>query len=103
MAMNINGLTSGQTGTSKTRQNDGASEVGSPTTQKSGTESASESDVVQLSDRARILKSAGDTISQMPEIDQEKVDRIRSAIAGGDYKIDHEKLAAAFRRFESEL
>ena len=103
MAMNINGLTSGQTGTAKTRQNDGAGDVGTPAAQKSGTESASDSDVVQLSDRARILKTAGDTISQMPEIDQEKVDRIRSAIEGGDYKIDHEKLAAAFRRFESEL
>lgn len=103
MAMNINGLTPGQTGTAKTRQNDGAGDVGTPAAQKSGTETASESDVVQLSDRARILKTAGDSISQMPDIDQEKVDRIRSAIEGGDYKIDHEKLAAAFRRFESEL
>lgn len=103
MAMNINGLTPGQTGTSKARQNDAGAEVSAKEPQKGGTESASDSDVVQLSDRARVLKSAGETVSKMPEVDQEKVDRIRSAIESGDYKIDHEKLAAAFRRFESEL
>lgn len=103
MAMNINGLTPGQPGAVKTRQNEAGGAVEKQQPQKDGTEPAKDSDVVQLSDRARVLKTAGETVQQMPEVDQEKVDRIRSAIESGDYKIDYDKLAAAFRRFESEL
>lgn len=101
MPININGPTSTQVDPSKTRQ----STVSSIGAEKSGngTKPASSDDVVQLSDRARVMKAAESRVQQMPDIDQDKVDRIRSAITNGEYKIDYDKLADAFRRFESGL
>lgn len=102
MAMNINGLPPGQSGTTKARQNESAEEVKKAPDQ-TGTETASKDDVVELSDRAQVLRSVSSKVQNLPDIDQEKVDRIRNAIQNGDYKIDYDKLAAAFRRFESGL
>lgn len=106
MAINLNGLSTGQTGSAKSRESDNAA-----TTSKAGTNSAanktdnskSTDDVVKLSDRAEVLRTVNNKVQQLPDIDQEKVDRIRTAIQNGDYSIDYNKLAAAFRRFESGL
>ncbi len=102
MAININGPTPNQVGTNKTQKNVGNESVGKANN-GNGTETASSEDVVELSDRARILKAVESRVHQMPDIDQEKVDRIRNAISNGEYKIDYDKLAAAFRRFETGL
>lgn len=108
MAINLNGLTSGQTGSAKSREADTAQ-----TSKKAGTERAEANnksdsgknadDVVKLSDRAEVLRTVNSKVQQLPDIDQEKVDSIRNAIQNGDYSIDYNKLAAAFRRFESGL
>jgi len=102
MAININGPSPTQVGANKSHKNDSAENVG---VQKSGngTENASSEDSVELSDRARVLKAVENRVSQLPDIDQDKVDSIRNAISNGEYKIDYDKLAAAFRRFETEL
>jgi negative regulator of flagellin synthesis FlgM len=102
MAININGPTQNQVGANKTQKNNGSNEA---TDLKSGngTKTASKDDVVEVSDRARVLKAVESRVSQMPDIDQDKVDRIRNAISNGEYKIDYDKLAAAFRRFENGL
>lgn len=102
MAININGPTQNQVSANKAQKN---AETSASTGTKSGngTETASNEDVVEVSDRARILKAVESRVSQMPDIDQEKVDRIRNAISNGEYKIDYDKLAAAFRRFETGL
>lgn len=102
MPININGPTPTQVDPSKTRQSQNSNGVAS---QKSGngTESASSEDVVQLSDKARVMKAVETRIQSMPDVDQDKVDRIRNALSNGEYKIDFDKLADAFRRFESGL
>lgn len=102
MAININGPTSIQVNANKTQKNSGSDGLeGAKST--TGTEDAKSEDVVNVSDRAQVLKAVEDRIHQMPDIDQEKVDRIRNAITNGEYKIDYDKLAAAFRRFETGL
>lgn len=103
MAININGPSNTQVNAEKTQKNNASN---APASQKSGngTETANKSDdVVELSDRARVLKAVESRVNQMPDIDQDKVDRIRNAISNGEYKIDYDKLAAAFRRFETGL
>ncbi|MHA7879488.1 MAG: flagellar biosynthesis anti-sigma factor FlgM [Saccharospirillum sp.] len=103
MAINLNGVPPGQSGNAgKARQNEAGGAVATPTA-KAGTETAKQDDVVELSDRAQILRTVSSRVQQMPDVDQEKVERIKTAIANGDYKIDYDKLAAAFRRFESGL
>jgi negative regulator of flagellin synthesis FlgM len=106
MAINLNGLSTGQTGSAKSRESDS-----SQATNKAGTERAADKkdnskntdDVVKLSDRAEVLRTVNNKVQQLPDVDQEKVDSIRTAIQNGDYTIDYNKLAAAFRRFESGL
>lgn len=56
-------------------------------------DSASESESVSLSKEALSLKKLEDTIAQAPVIDQDKVARLKAAIADGSYKIDTERLA----------
>ena len=102
MAININGPTPNQVGANKTQKNS-ANEVTGAAKSGNGMETASTEDVVELSDRARVLKAVESRVHQMPDIDREKVDRIRNAISNGEYKIDYYKLAAAFRRFENGL
>lgn len=103
MAINLNGVSPGQSGnTGKARQNEASGNITSPS-DKAGTDTAGKDDVVELSDRAKVLKTVSSRVQQMPDVDQEKIERIKTAIANGDYKIDYDKLAAAFRRFESGL
>jgi negative regulator of flagellin synthesis FlgM len=102
MAININGPTQNQVGANKTQKNTGGPE-GVNAKSGNGTETAYKDDVVEVSDRARVLKAVESRVNQMPDIDQDKVDRIRNAISNGEYKIDYDKLAAAFRRFENGL
>jgi len=102
MPINVNGPSSNQLGTTKSQNND-AAESAMATKSGNGTKNASTEDVVELSDRSRVLKAVESRVHQMPDIDQAKVDRIRDAITNGEYKIDYDKLAAAFRRFETGL
>ena len=102
MVININGPSTNQVGTNKSQKNGGSAPV-EPAKSGNGTENATSEDKVQLSDRARVLKAVESRVQNMPDIDQEKVDRIRNAISNGEYKIDYDKLAAAFRRFETGL
>ncbi|MEJ2044391.1 MAG: flagellar biosynthesis anti-sigma factor FlgM [Reinekea sp.] len=102
LPINIHGPTANQVNTGKSQKNDNTGEVNTAKT-SSGTESAGKDDVVEVSDRGQVLKAVEDRVLKMPDIDQEKVDRIRNAITNGEYKIDYDKLAAAFRRFETGL
>ncbi|EAR09434.1 flagellar biosynthesis anti-sigma factor FlgM [Reinekea blandensis] len=103
MPININGPTNTQVNANKTQKNADAESLANAKS-GNGTESAKQSDdVVELSDRARVLKAVESRVNQMPDIDQDKVDRIRNAISNGEYQIDYDKLAAAFRRFETGL
>lgn len=102
MAINITGPGNTQVGANKTQKNEEASTaVGAKS--GNGTVNAKSDDMVELSDRAQVLKAVETRIQSMPDIDQAKVDRIRNAITNGEYNIDYDKLAAAFRRFESGL
>lgn len=102
MAININDLTSSLVGSNKSQKNSSANRTDNANGQN-GTDNAGNEDRVELSDQARVLKAAESRIQDLPDIDQAKVDRIRNAITNGEYEIDYDKLAAAFRRFESEL
>lgn len=102
MAISINGPTGNQVGANKAQKSTETAKT-ADIKPNSGTDTASTEDVVELSDRARVLKAVETRIQQMPDIDQDKVDRIRNAISNGEYQIDYDKLAAAFRRFENGL
>ena len=60
-------------------------------------------DTVELSDTARALKAAAAQIANTPDVDSEKVARIKAAIDNGSYTIDAERVAGKMIDFESQM
>jgi len=61
------------------------------------------SDSVSITSQAQQLQSTQVKMADIPEIDMEKVEQIKLAIAEGRYKIDPEQLATNIAIFENEL
>lgn len=50
-------------------------------------------DRVQISDQAREMQAARQAVAQMPDVDEEKVARIKARIQQGTYKVDGRQVA----------
>ncbi|MBM4285604.1 MAG: flagellar biosynthesis anti-sigma factor FlgM [Deltaproteobacteria bacterium] len=50
-------------------------------------------DVIELSDKARLMQKAGQAIAEAPEIRPEKVLRLQDAVQQGAYQVDPQKVA----------
>ncbi|AQS38926.1 anti-sigma-28 factor, FlgM family [Shewanella psychrophila] len=61
------------------------------------------SDSVSLTAQAQKLQSTQAKMTDIPEINEQKVQEIKLAIAEGRYKIDPEKLATNIAQFENDL
>lgn len=59
-------------------------------------------DQVSFSSQARDLKQLESDLKRLPEVDQDRVAKIKAALADGSYKIDNEKLAGKLLGFEEE-
>lgn len=51
-------------------------------------------DRVQLSDRARELLDAQRKVKQMPDVDEDKVAKIKAQLKEGTYRVDSQRTAA---------
>ena len=58
-------------------------------------------DTVRLSGTAQTLQSQQSKINDLPNVDMDKVEQIKAAIAAGDYKIDTQKLASNMASMDS--
>lgn len=58
-------------------------------------------DTVELSDTARALKAADEQIANTPDIDSEKVARLKAAIEDGSYQVDAERVAGKMLDFDN--
>ena len=63
----------------------------------------SSEDQVNLSASSKSIQQAEAKIRSMSEIDDATVERIRTALEKGEYKIDYEKLAGKMLAFEDKL
>ena len=58
-------------------------------------------DTVKLSGTAQTLHSQQSKINNLPDVDMDKVEQIKNAIAAGEYKIDTQKLASNMSSMDS--
>ena len=58
-------------------------------------------DTVQLSGAAQVLKDQEMKISSLPDVDMDKIERIKQQIAAGEYKIDTQKLAGNMQNIDA--
>ncbi|EWC41019.1 flagellar biosynthesis anti-sigma factor FlgM [Pseudomonas stutzeri] len=63
---------------------------------------ASSSDTVQLSPEAQRLQQAADKLNEQPAVDQERVAKLRQAVADGSYQVDSARVAAKLLAFETQ-
>ena len=66
-------------------------------------ESATFTDQVKLSASSKSIQQIEAEVKEMPDIDDATVERIRSSIEKGEYKIDYQKLAGKMLDFEENL
>lgn len=64
---------------------------------------ASRTDTLEITAQAQRLREGEAKLRDLPEIDQERVDRIRAAIADGSYRIDASRIASKMARFDAAL
>lgn len=99
--MNINNLTNGLGGSSKTRDAEKPSADQAP----KNTESAQSSgdDKVHLSAQSKSIQQIESEVASLPDIDEATISRIQNALANNEYNIDYEQLAGKIINFESNL
>lgn len=102
MAININNLpNAGQVKSDKVDQNIQRQQT---TVQQNATQNAAQKqDSVSITPQAQQFAKLTDKASNSSGIDQEKVDKIKQAIAEGKYKVNVEQLARRIVQFEGEL
>lgn len=103
--MNINKLTGGIDNSSRPRKETGATtpSQAAGAYEQTANASSSYSDRVKLSASSKSIQQIEAEISNMPEVNDATVERIRNAISNGEYKIDYEKLAGKMLDFEGRL
>lgn len=57
---------------------------------------------VQLSPEAQRLQQASEKLGEQPAVDQERVAKLRQAIADGSYQVDSQRVAAKLLAFETQ-
>ncbi|WP_028294527.1 flagellar biosynthesis anti-sigma factor FlgM [Oceanobacter kriegii] len=103
--MNINKLTGGVDNSTRStaRSNDATDATSADSAKQAGSSDSGYSDQVKLSASGKTIQQIEAEISSMPEVNDATVERIRSAIDSGEYKIDYDRLAGKMLDFEGGL
>lgn len=60
-------------------------------------------DTVNLTTGAKLLERLEKSLASLPDVDSNRVEAVKQAIADGEYEIDAEAIAAAMIRLERSL
>lgn len=61
---------------------------------KSGAEASARTDTVEVTESARRLQALESRLGEVSEVDQRRVDEVRSRIEAGEYEVRSERVAA---------
>lgn len=103
MPININGLGSGSIGTDKSKSQEHVAKPHTSNVAAANGQAESAEDKVKLSPEVKILRKLESDIQGMSDVDQSKIDSIKSAIQNGEYQINYDRLASAMEKFESDF
>lgn len=94
MSVNFNGgIGPGQVNTQKTQTDKPqTTQTSTPAPEQSRQKSVS-GESVNLSSQAKNLKQLEQSLDSYPEVDDQRIEQIKAALADGSYKIDAEKVA----------
>ena len=94
MSVDLNGIGQGQVNTQRTTVDKpvNSQNAGQTAPEQAKAQSA-RGENVNLSNQARNLKQLEQKLGDYPEMDDERIEEIRTALANGTYKVDAEKLA----------
>ncbi|MBT8144761.1 MAG: flagellar biosynthesis anti-sigma factor FlgM [Gammaproteobacteria bacterium] len=97
MSPKINGVPGAPPRVDNTRPTSDAGTAGRPQ------DAAGSGDEVSLTESAQLLVKLEKILQDVPEIDRERVETIKQAIADGTYSVDAERVAAEVLRMEMGL
>ncbi len=60
-------------------------------------------DTVELTSSAKLLERLEKTLASIPDVDQTRVDAVKSQIENGQYSIDSDQIAEAMLRLDNEI
>ena len=106
MSVDLNGIGPGQVNTNRTTADKAAGSQSTPSTsgeQAKAQSPAARGESVSLSSQAKNLKQLEQKLGDYPEMDDDRIAQIRSALESGTYKIDAEKLAQKMLEMDNSI
>jgi negative regulator of flagellin synthesis FlgM len=99
----INNIKTANQAILNSQRNVKARDTDNPSQSQAVSDSAKPNDKVSLTDTATQLDSLRQTISDSPEVNTDRVEALRAAIADGSYSVDTAALAQNLINFETQL
>ncbi len=104
MSVDFNGIGPGQVNTHKTTADKAnAPKAQSPAEQVQTQAQTARGENVKLSSQAKELKQLEQRLNSYPEMDDDRIEQIKAALADGSYKIDAEKLAQKMLEMDESI
>ncbi|WP_415902030.1 flagellar biosynthesis anti-sigma factor FlgM [Neptuniibacter sp. QD29_5] len=102
MINDITGLSSSQTNSTRARAGEGsATKTGS--NDAPAQSPSSKGDTVKLSNAAQTLQNVEKQLANAPDVDSERVERLKQEIESGSYQINAERVAEKMLSFDNLL
>lgn len=106
MSVDLNGIGPGQVNTPRTtadKSSGSAKAQPAASDQAQRQAPAARGESVSLSNQAKNLKQVEQKLADLPEVDDDRVAKIRAALEDGTYKIDAEKLAQKMLEMDKSI
>jgi len=104
MSVDLNGIGQGQVNTQRTTADKPAnSQNAGQTAPEQAKAQSARGENVSLSSQARNLKQLEQKLGDYPEMDDNRIEQIRSALENGTYKVDAEKLAQKMLEMDKSI
>ncbi|PSF05615.1 flagellar biosynthesis anti-sigma factor FlgM [Marinobacter fuscus] len=106
MSVDFNGIGQGQVNTTRTTADKASSsQADKPAVsdQAKAQSSSARGENVNLSKEARNLKQLEQKLGDFPEMDDDRIEQIRTALENGTYKVDAQKLAQKMLEMDNSI